>query len=199
MRLRTLLFSSSAALALAAVAVLPAFAKSEGYTLDAVHSSVTFRIKHLNVGFIYGRFNTVSGSWKFDAENPSASSVKVEVKTASIDTNNTQRDDHLRSPEFFGAAQFPTITFTSTAVKKADDTHFDVTGDLSMHGVTKSVTVRMEKTGTGTDPWGGYRMGFEGTLILNRSEFGITYGIDKGTLADEVRLTIAVEGTKDKE
>jgi polyisoprenoid-binding protein YceI len=172
----------------------PADAAADGYAIDPAHSFVLFRIKHLDIGYVYGRFNEFSGNLNLDESNAQTSSVAVEVKAASVDTGVKQRDDHLRTPDFFDVAQFPTISFKSTAVKKAGDTLFDVTGDLSLHGVTKSVTVRMEKTGAGKDPWGKFRVGFEGTLELKRSDYGMK-GV-QDMVADALRLTLAFEATK---
>jgi polyisoprenoid-binding protein YceI len=172
----------------------PAHAAADGYAIDPVHSFVMFRIKHLDIGYVYGRFNEFSGTIKLDEASPSSSSVTVEVKATSVDTGVKQRDDHLRTPDFFAVAQFPTLTFKSTAVKKVDETHFDVTGDLTIHGVTKSVTVRMEKTGAGKDPWGKFRVGFEGTLELKRSDFEMK-GVQE-MVGDALRLTLAFEAVK---
>ena len=172
----------------------PAYAAAEGYAIDPAHSFVMFRIKHLDIGYVYGRFNEFAGTVQLDEASPSTSSVNVEVKATSVDTGVKQRDDHLRTPEFFGVAQFPTITFKSTAVKKTDDTHFDVTGDLTIHGVMKPVTVRMEKTGAGKDPWGKFRIGFEGTVELKRSDYGMKGLPDM--VADALRLTLAFEAVK---
>src|SRR5512143_3957946 len=133
----------AALLAVATLAVAPprAQAKAEGYKVDPVHSFVLFRVKHLNMGYIHGRFDDMAGSFDLDDENPAGSSVQMVVQAISVDTGTAKRDTDLRGPDFFNVAQFPTISFKSTAVKKVDDTHFEVTGDLTLHGVTKSVTV----------------------------------------------------------
>jgi polyisoprenoid-binding protein YceI len=179
-----------------AVVVPSAYAKAEAWKIDPVHSALIFRVKHLNLSWFYGRFNDVSGTFTFDAEKPEASSVQVEVAAASVDTNNKDRDDHLRKPDFFGVQQFPKITFSSTSVKKVDDKTFDVAGNFAMHGVTKAVTIRMEKVGEGSHPQAGTRMGFEGRVAIRRSDFGMTTGVAENTLGDEVTLTISIEGTK---
>lgn len=195
MNVRALLARASSVLALTAlVGASTASAAATTYKIDVVHSAVIFRIHHMGAGYTYGRFNDFGGTLAIDEEKPEASSVAVEVKVDSVDTNAAKRDAHLKSPDFFNAAQFPTITFKSTAVKKNGDAAFDVTGDLTLHGVTKSVTVKMEKTGTGKDHEGNPIVGFEGTLTVVRSEYGM-----KGYLpniGDEVRLTLAFEGIK---
>ena len=183
-----------AGLAFDTVAPSPAEAAAEAYTIDPAHSFVMFRIKHLDLGYVYGRYNEFSGSLQLDEADPAASSVSIEVKAASVDTGVKQRDDHLRSPDFFNVEQFPTITFKSTAVKKVDDKRFDVTGDMTIHGVTKPVTVRMEKIGAGKDPWGKTRVGFEGTVELKRLEFGVAGTPDM--VSDDLRLILAFEATR---
>src|SRR5687768_15332170 len=155
----------AAALAASFAAALPASAKPETFQIDAVHSAVIFRIKHLDASWVYGRFNSFAGSFTVDEENPAASKVSVAIDVASVDTGNKTRDDHLRTPDFFDVAQFPKITFESTAVKKAGDGLYDVTGNLSLHGAVKTVTIRMQKVGTGKNPMdGSILMGFEGTV-----------------------------------
>lgn len=188
--------ASFAALALAATSLAPvsAHAGTDAYEIDAVHSAVIFRVQHFNAGFTYGRFNGFKGTFAWDAEKPEACNVEITVDAASVDTNDKKRDDHLRTPDFLDVAKFPTITFKSTAVKKVGDTQFDVTGTLTLHGVTKSLTVRMDKTGEAKDAWGAYRMGFEGTIQVKRSEYGIV--ALPGGVGDDIRLTIAIEGTK---
>ncbi len=182
-------------LAAASATRSPVYAVGAGYKIDPVHSTLLFRIKHLGVSWFHGRIDDVQGNFTFDPDKPEASSVTAEVKAENVDTHDAQRDDDLRSPGFFAVAQFPTISFRSTAVKKVDATHYDVTGDFTLHGFTKPLTIRMEKGGEGKDPWGGYRMGFEGVVVVRRSEFGMTKMLDG--LSDEVTLTIAIEGAKE--
>jgi polyisoprenoid-binding protein YceI len=179
------------ALSIGTLAPAPAEAQAEAWSIDPAHSFVMFRIKHMDLGYAYGRWNEFSGSVSYDEANAAASSVTVEVKAASVDTGVQPRDDHLRSPDFFNVAQFPTIAFKSTSVAKVDAKHVDVTGDLTLHGVTKPLTVRMEKVGGPVkDPVGKMRMGFEGTATIQRLAFGV--GEAEG-LSDEVRLTLAFE------
>lgn len=187
-------FASVAAVVLAVSFGSLAQAAPVTYQIDAVHSAVIFRIQHLGAGYTYGRFNGISGTVTYDAAAPAASSVKVSIDAASVDSGNKGRDDHLRGPDFFDAAKFPTITFESTAVKKSGETALEVTGKLSLHGVTKDVTVVMEKTGEGKGREGEALIGFEGVFSVKRSEYGITYG--PGALGEDVRLTIAIEAMK---
>lgn len=186
--------ASLAALAAAVVSFGSlAQAAPQKFDVDAVHSTVIFRIQHMGAGYTYGRFNGIEGSVTWDAANPSASSVSIKVATASVDTGNADRDNHLRSPDFFDAAKFPEITFSSTSVK-ATGTTLEVAGKLSLHGVTKDVTVTMEKTGEGKGRNGEALIGFEGVLQIKRTDYGMTYGA--GALGDDVRLTIAVEAMR---
>ena len=173
---------------------VPAQAEAVGYAVDKSHSSIVFRVKHLDIGFTYGFFRDFSGSFTVDEENAAASSVELEIQLASVDTNDEKRDQLLKSPDFFGVNQYPTMTFKSTSVKKNGVDKFDVTGDLSLHGVTKSVTVTMKKTGEGDDPWGNHRIGFEGMFKLKRSEYGMDKMLEAAS--DEIRIIVAVEGTK---
>lgn len=189
----------SALVALAALTgagVAPAPAPSQNadiYTIDAVHSTVLFRCKHLNTSYAYGRFDEVSGTIDFDDANPASSSLNITVNTKSVSTANAKRDGHLRSADFFSANEFPTATFKSKSFAKGDGNMFDVTGDLTIKGVTKPVSFKLEKTGAGKGP-GGAIIGFEGTLAIQRADFGINYMPDG--LGAEVRLTFAFEAGK---
>lgn len=177
--------------------LLPVFAARSGavaekYTVDAVHSSAIFRIKHMNVSYFWGRFNDVSGTVAWDSENPEASSFDVRIKTESVDTNSKQRDNHLKSPDFFNAKQFPTLAFKSKSVKKAGEKTYEVAGELTLHGVTKPLTAKVEMTGTGKAPQGGGTIiGFETTFEIKREDFGMSYG--KGALGEDVRVVVSLE------
>lgn len=158
------------------------------YDIDPAHSTLIFRIKHFNVGYFHGRFNGIKGS--FDLGR----SVQVEVGAAGVDTANKDRDDHLRGPDFLDVKQFPTIAFKSTKLEAAEGDNLRVTGELTLHGVTKTITATVERVGAGKDPKGQFRMGWETVFTIKRSEFGITYGPD--ALSDEIRITLAVEGIR---
>ncbi|MCK6486133.1 MAG: YceI family protein [Phycisphaerae bacterium] len=166
---------------------------TEQFEVDAVHSSVLFRVKHLNVSYFHGRFNDISGKFAF-SDDPSACMFDIQIKTDSVDTGNAKREQHLKSPDFFNAKQFPTMGFKSSEVKKSGDNTFDVTGSLTLHGVTKPLSVKLERIGSGKDPWGGYRTGFESVFTIKRSDFGMSTMPD--ALGDEVRVTVAVEGVR---
>jgi polyisoprenoid-binding protein YceI len=172
----------------------PAFAQ-DVYTIDAVHSQIGFRIRHL-VAKTSGRFVKFTGAVKVDPKDIAKSSVEVSIDAASINTDNEARDKHLRSADFFDVEKFPTITFKSTAVKEVEKGKLQITGDLTMHGVTKSITFPITNAGTrpGMKP-GSVAAGFiDGAVKLNRNDFGIkTY---PGVLGDDVEITLDIEAGK---
>lgn len=185
-------------LSLVIVAALsPLALAADTFKIDPVHSSVHFRIGHAGVSHVYGRFNDVSGTVVQDKEDPTKSSFNIEIKADSIDTNNEKRDAHLKSPDFFDAKQFPTITFKSTSVKSAGENKLEVTGDLTLHGVTKEITVPVTKTGEAdlAEMKMGYRGGWEAVVQIKRSDFGMTTMV--GPVGDEVMIPVALEAVKE--
>lgn len=168
---------------------------ADTYQVDPAHSFVMFRVKHMGIGYAYGRFDDLSGAFMFDSSNPSGLTFDLQVKADSVDSGNAKRDQHLKGPDFFNVKEYPTISFKSTSVRRAGEKSFDVSGDLTLHGVTRPVTVRLDWVGSGKDPWGGYRTGFDGSFIIRRSDFGMKFGLDGG-LSDEVQITVAFEGVK---
>lgn len=173
------------------LAALPATAQTT-YTVDPVHSSVLFKVKHLGVANFYGRFNEIGGTIEYDAANPEKSSVSLEIETGSVDTHAQGRDDHLKSADFFNAAQFPTLSFASTSVEKTGEATYAVRGDLTMLGVTKPITLTVERTGEGTHPRSQKPMlGFEARGTITRSDWGMEFM--NGPLSDQVELIIALE------
>jgi polyisoprenoid-binding protein YceI len=161
------------------------------FNVDPVHSSVVFRIKHMNTAYFYGQFTDLSGTIAFDEAKPDASSMDLTLKMDSVDTHAKGRDDHLKSATFFNAAEIPTATFKSTAWKSAGENAFDVTGDLTLHGVKKSITVKVEKTGSGKGQKGEDLVGFETSFTVKRSDYGMTQMV--GPIGDEVKLMISIE------
>lgn len=184
-----------AVLALLGSSSLPLQAQGVTYRVDPVHSTVLFRVKHMNTAFVYGRFNSFTGTIVVNERNPAQSSVAFEIDLNSVDTGTSQRDDHLRGPDFFNTRQFPKATFRSTRVRKLNDTTIEVQGNLTLRGVTKPLTLRVILTGKGRNPRGQEIIGFETTFTLKRSAFGINYGLNGG-LSDEVRLTVSVEAIR---
>jgi len=170
-------------------------ASAADYKIDkeGQHAFVQFRIKHLGYSWLYGTFKDFDGSFSFDASNPSADKVDVTINTNSVDTNHAERDKHIRGPEFLNVAKHPTATFKSTSVKKDGD-KLAVTGDLTLNGVTKPVTLEAKMMGEGNDPWGGYRAGFEAEGEIALKDFNITQ--DLGPASQNVELIISVEGVR---
>jgi polyisoprenoid-binding protein YceI len=168
--------------------------EAEAYKIDPVHSTVIFRINHMGASNFYGRFNGIAG--EFTLVEGGTGSVSVTIDAKSVDTANGKRDEHLRSPDFFSVEEFPEITFKSDALKHLGGSKYEAKGTLALHGVSKEVTVEVERIGNG-DMRGTPITGFEGTVTIKRSDFGMKYGLG-GPLGDEVRLILAVEGGKQK-
>lgn len=145
------------------------------YTIDQSHSQIGFTARHAMVTKVRGAFNDFEGSGYFNAENPADSHLKVTIKTASIDTRNADRDGHLKSNDFFAMDEFPEITFASTAFNKVEADKYQLTGDLSIKGVTKPITIDFDFTGTAVDPYGNTRIGFEGKTTINRKDWGVNW------------------------
>jgi polyisoprenoid-binding protein YceI len=168
-------------------------AHADTFKIDPVHSSIAFSIKHLGVTDFYGRFNDISGQVVFDNADPSKSSVEVSIPVESIDTHNEKRDQHLKSPDFFNAKQFPMIVFKSKTVEGDGDT-YTATGDLTLHGVTKPLTLEIKRGPDGKGTEGEIRGGGKTTFTIKRSDFGMTFMPD--ALGDEVMVGLSLEGVK---
>lgn len=167
---------------------------AETYTIDPVHSSISFMIQHAGLSNIHGRFNDFSGKITIDSEDPAKSTFLVTIPIDSIDTNNVKRDEHLRAPDYFNAKQFPTMTFQSTKVK-AIEGGFEVTGDLTMHGVTKPLTIKLKGGDKVVEfPKGKPRIGVDSTFSVKRSDFGVS--TESNGLGDEIPITIGIEAAK---
>ncbi len=170
------------------------------YTLDPSHSRVGFVARHAMIAKVRGAFNEVSGTATIDGANPSASSLEVTLQVSSVDTRDANRDGHLQSPDFFDAATYPTITFTGTGFDIVDDETVEVTGDLTIKGITKSVTVPFTFGGAATDPFGNSRIGFDGEIVVNRKDWGLTWNAALETggvlVSDKVDIDIEVSAVK---
>jgi polyisoprenoid-binding protein YceI len=187
-------------LALAAVMLAPGMARATTYDIDPAHTTAEFVVKHMMVSNVHGTFKDIKGTVDYDEKNPANSKVNVEIATASIDTGVQKRDDHLKSPDFFDAAKNPTITFKSKSVKPSANGALDVTGDLTMHGVTKEVVLHVDGvTPEQKSPWGTASRGASATASLNRKDFGLTWNkaLESGgvVVGDEVKLNLDVEMT----
>ncbi len=187
-------------LAVAAAAALPAQA-ADTWSIDKGHSEASFQVRHF-VTNVRGRFADFGGTIVTDTAKPENSSVEFKIAATSIDTGVADRDKHLRSANFFDVEKFPEITFKSTSVKPAGKDSYHVTGDLTMRGVTKTITLPVAFAGTAKDPWGNERAGFETSITLNRKDYGINWNkaLDQGgfVLSDEVKVSINLETVKKK-
>ena len=182
-------------------ATTPALAELTGiYTLDPAHTRIGFVARHAMVTKVRGAFNEFEGTATIDGTNPAVSGVQVTINAASIDTRNAQRDEHLRGNDFLAMAEYPQITFTSTGVKQSGDDTFEVTGDLTIKGVTNEITVPFEFEGAATDPFGNERVGFEGSVTINRKDYGITWNAALETggvlVSDKVTLEFEISAIK---
>lgn len=189
-----------AVLAAGLLAASPALA-ADTYSFDKSHTTVAFQIRHIFTNMT-GKFREFDGIIQIDKASPSASRVEFTIQAASVDTNDAKRDEHLRTADFFDVASHPKLSFKSTSVKPAGKDTYQVTGDLTMRGVTKAVTLTVAYLGEGKDPWGNEKLGFDVTGTLNRKEFGIVWNkaLDAGgyLVGDEVKVLIGVEANKVK-
>lgn len=185
----------AAALAVFA-ATAPTSHATEIYAIDNNHSSVTFKVRHL-VGKSAGRFDEFSGTIVVDREDLTKSTVEFTIDATSIDTDNEDRDGHLKTEDFLHVEKFPTIMFKSSKIEKAGEGKFSVTGDFTLHGVTKSITLPVDVLGFGPSPWGKGAAGFETSFIINRKDYGIIWNktLDAGglMLGDDVEINITIE------
>lgn len=165
------------------------------YTLDTAHTRLGFVARHAMVTKVRGAFNDFAGTAVIDGDAPERSSVQLTIKVDSIDTRNAQRDEHLRTNDFLDIATYPEITFSSTAIKQTGEAQFEVTGDLTIKGTTKSVTIPLEYTGTAIDPFGNARIGLEGTLVINRSDYGVNWNaaLETGGVLVSEKITLEFE------
>ncbi len=165
------------------------------YTIDPSHSRIGFVARHAMVTKVRGSFNEFDGSGYFDADQPSNSHLELTIQAASIDSRNADRDGHLRSNDFFDMETYPTISYRSTAVEVVDADTYRVTGDLTMKGVTKPVTIDFEYTGTAVDPFGNTRLGLEGNVVVNRKDWGINWNaaLDAGGVLVSEKVTLEFE------
>jgi polyisoprenoid-binding protein YceI len=165
------------------------------YTIDPAHSSVHFTVRHMMITNVRGRFRAIKGTVEFDPENPAAARVDAEIDAASIDTGEAQRDAHLRNADFFDVEKYPTLTFRSGKIEPAGEGEWKVTGDLTIHGVTRPVTLNVEGPAQeGKDPWGNIRSGATATTKIKRSEFGLTWNAALETggflVGDDVKIEL---------
>jgi polyisoprenoid-binding protein YceI len=170
------------------------------WNIDPSHSAIAFSVRHMVVSKTRGRFTKFSGEIRFDPANPAASSVQVTIDPASIDTADAQRDAHLRSADFFEVEKHRTASYRSTKIEDLGGERYKITGDLTLHGVTKPVVLQVTFEGSGKDPWGGERAGFVGSTSFDRKEFGLEWNttLETGGLlvGEKVELSLEIEAVK---
>jgi polyisoprenoid-binding protein YceI len=173
---------------------------TQRWNIDPSHSGVHFTVRHLVISKVRGSFGKWQGVVEFDEQSPSASSVSVRIDAASIDTREEKRDAHLRSPDFFDVDKYPELTFTSTRVEKRSDSEYRVSGDLTIHGVTRPVVLASELLGRGKDPWGNERIGFAATTTINRKDFGLSWNqaLETGgvLVGDKIEIALDIQAVK---
>lgn len=166
------------------------------YLIDTkgAHAFIQFHIKHLGYSWLVGRFNTFSGSFEYDEKNPDAASITVDIETASIDSNHAERDKHLRDEEFLNVKKHPKARFVSSAYRDLGNDKGELKGELTLNGITRPITIDVTHIGTGMDPWGGYRRGFEGRTSFALADFDIKRNL--GPASKEVHLWLGIEGIR---
>ena len=166
------------------------------YIIDTkgAHAFIDFKIKHLGYSWLLGRFNTFDGGFSYDAKEPNKSAIELVIDVASIDSNHAERDKHLKNADFLDVKKFPEASFKSTGFNFSDADNAIVSGDFTLHGVTKSISFPVQKIGEGGDPWGGYRAGFEGKTSLKLTDYGISYNL--GPASTHVEIGLYVEGIR---
>ena len=171
-------------------------AMAADYVIDTkgAHAFIQFRVQHLGYSWLYGRFNDFNGKFSYDEAAPEKASVEVNIKTSSVDSNHAERDKHLRSDDFLDVSKFPEAKFVSTSYAPGKDGKGVLKGNLTLHGVTKPLEIDVEFIGAGDDPWGGYRVGFEGTTRFAMADFGIVKEL--GPKSKDVEMILSVEGIK---
>ncbi len=172
---------------------------AEQWDFDLSHSSIGFHVRHLMISKVHGRFTSWTGALQLDSADPTKSHVEVQIDAASIDTKEPKRDDHLRSADFLDAANFPQLTFKSTRVARDGD-ELAVDGELTIHGVTRPVHLKVEPAGQVKDPWGGTRTGFSAKTTISRKDFGLTWNqlLEAGGVAvgDKIEISLEIEAVK---
>lgn len=182
--------------ALSLITLPLACSQAADYVIDTkgAHAAINFKIPHLGYSWLTGRFNKFSGEFSYDPEAPEKSTISLTIDTASIDSNHAERDKHLRDKDFLHTGKFSEASFVSTSYQESSDGSDQLTGNLTLRGVTKPVTIAVQKVGAGQDPWGGYRQGFSGTTKLVLKDFGIDFNL--GEASREVQLELYIEGIR---
>ena len=178
------------------VSTLSTIINAAEYVVDSngAHASINFKVKHLGYSWLTGRFDKFSGKFSYDPSNIEASKIEINIDTASVNSNHAERDKHLKSDDFLDISKFSSATFSSTSVTEKTSDQLQIIGMLTMHGVSKEITIAASKIGEGKDPWGGYRVGFSGTTTITMKDFGIKMNL--GPNSAHVILELHIEGIK---
>lgn len=170
------------------------------WAVDATHSSIDFNVKHMMIAKVKGTFHQFEAAIEADVEDLTTANIALSIDLGSVDTRNADRDNHLRSGDFFDLEKYPTLTFKATNIVKTGDGEYDVTGDVSLHGVTQSETFAVTFEGAGKDPWGNEKAGFSAAGVLKRSDYGLTYNAALETggvlIGDDIKVAIEIEALK---
>lgn len=189
---------TSALVALALTFAGASQASAAKWNLDGAHAFALFKVMHMGIAPAFGQFVKIGGNLDFDPADPAATKLSVEIDAESVFSGNKKRDDHLKGPDFFNAKQFPKLTFESTGWKKTGDDTYEVTGNMTMVGKTQPMTISVTRSGMGKDPWGNDRVGMTANVSIDRSLFGINWGLDNGGAGKMVDLMLSFEFVKQK-
>jgi len=192
MTLKTLFAATLLMLATA----MPAQAEQYDFDIKGQHAFIQFRIKHLGFSWLLGSFRKFNGHFTYDERHPEKNSVSVTINVASLDTNHAKRDKHLRSEDFFDVARYPTATFVSTSYEATGKDTGILHGKFTLRGITKDIAIRVKQIGTGPDPWGGYRRGFEGHTTLHLSDYRMKKAGMLGAVAENIEIFLSIEGVR---
>ncbi len=194
--LKNTLLSLSTAAIFSMTLLATSSALADDYKIDkkGAHAFIQFKISHLGYSWLWGRFNDFDGSFSYDEKDPAASKVSVTIKTASVDSNHAERDKHLRNADFLEVSKYPEAKFVSTKYTDKGNGKASITGNFTLHGVTKEIVIDSTHIGAGDDPWGGYRRGFEGKTRIALADYGIKKNL--GPASAELDLILAVEGIR---
>ncbi len=190
MKLKTLLIVTGMALILSNVSI----AAKYKIDIQGMHASINFKISHLGTSWLIGRFDKFEGEFEYDAKNPNNSKITMKVVTSSVNTNHAERDSHIRAHGLLKTDKYPEATFVSESFNLDENGKGTVTGKFTLHGVEKNITVPIQKIGEGNDPWGGYRVGFEGTMSITLKDYGMNKYLGKSSTTLE--LNVVIEGVR---
>ena len=178
------------------ISLLLSDVRADDYIIDkkGMHASIRFKISHLGYSWLWGRFNDFNGSFSYDKNKPEDTRVEVTINTRSVDSNHAERDKHLKGEDLLNVDKYPTARFISSSFVQKNDGTGQLKGDFTLHGITRPITIETKYIGAGKDPWGGYRIGFEGTTRIALSDFGILKNL--GPASKELDLIFAIEGVR---